>query len=123
MMVILVCSNEGLCPFPRVDNYEIGKTLTKLKNLLSRTSGPISTRLGMMHPLPLSCCCLYTFQINFELFDILSKNTDVEMTWTKTILFWLNTVLLCYNFYMSWMTDPGFIKSDREQKLQVCTNV
>lgn len=42
----------------------------------------------------------------------------VEMTWTKTVLFWLNTVLLCYNFYMAWQTDPGFIKSNREQKLQ-----
>lgn len=44
---------------------------------------------------------------------------DVEMTWTKSVLFWLNTVLLCYNFYMAWQTDPGFIKSNREQKLQV----
>ena len=32
---IQVCSNEGPCPFPRGDNYEIAKnTLTKLKNLL-----------------------------------------------------------------------------------------
>lgn len=44
---------------------------------------------------------------------------DVEMTWTKAVLFWLNTILLCYNFYMAWNVDPGFIKSNREQKLQV----
>ena len=34
MKGIQVSSNEGHCPFPKGDNYEIAKTLTKFKNLL-----------------------------------------------------------------------------------------
>ncbi|XP_078332634.1 palmitoyltransferase ZDHHC17-like isoform X1 [Crassostrea virginica] len=70
----------------------------------------------LMNIIPVSVYLSSKFMMYFTWFFYLIPY--VEMTWTKTILFWLNTVLLCYNFYMSWMTDPGFIKSDREQKLQ-----
>ena len=47
---IKVCSNEGPCPFPRGDNYEIVKIHWRnLKIVFSRTTGPISTRIGTMH--------------------------------------------------------------------------
>ena len=48
---IQVCSNEGSCPFPRVDNYEIVKIhLRNLKIFFSKTTWPISTKLGTMYP-------------------------------------------------------------------------
>lgn len=34
------------------------------------------------------------------------------------ILFTINTVLLTYNFVKAWKCDPGFIKTEREQKMQ-----
>ena len=46
-----LCSNEGPCPSPRGDNYEIVKIHWRnLKIFLSRTTGPISTQLGTKHP-------------------------------------------------------------------------
>ena len=46
-----VCSNEGFCPFPRGDNYEIVKIYWQnLKIFSSRTTGPISTKLHTMPP-------------------------------------------------------------------------
>ena len=51
MKGIQVCSDEGSCPFPRADNYGIAKIhWYNLKILFSRTSGPISTKLGTKHP-------------------------------------------------------------------------
>ena len=48
---IQVCSIEGPCPFPRGDNYEIAKIHWKnLKIFFSKTTEPISTKLGTMHP-------------------------------------------------------------------------
>ena len=48
---IQVCSNEGHRPFPRGDNYEIVKIhWWNLKIFFSRTTGPISTKLGIKHP-------------------------------------------------------------------------
>ena len=44
---IQVYSNEGPCPFPRGDNYEIAKIhWQNLKIFFSRTTGPILTKLG-----------------------------------------------------------------------------
>ena len=52
MKGIQVCSNERPCPFLRGDNYEIAKLHWKnLKIFWWRTTGPISTKLGTMHPL------------------------------------------------------------------------
>ena len=46
-----VCSNEGPCPFSRGDNYEIVKIHWRnLKIFFSRTTEPISTKLGTKHP-------------------------------------------------------------------------
>ena len=51
MKGIQVCSDESPFPFPRGDNYEIGKIqLQNLKIFYSRTTGPISTKLGTKHP-------------------------------------------------------------------------
>ena len=48
---IQVCSNEGPCPFPRGDNYEIVKIHWQcLEISYSRTTGPISIKLGTKHP-------------------------------------------------------------------------
>ena len=48
---IQVCLNKGPNPFPRGDYYKISEnTLTKLKNLFSRTTEPISTNFGTKHP-------------------------------------------------------------------------
>ena len=45
------CSNEVPRPFPRGNNYEIAKIhLGNLKNVFSRTTEPISTKLGTKHP-------------------------------------------------------------------------
>ena len=44
---IQICSNERPCPFQKGANYEIAKII---KNLFSRTTGPISTKLDTMHP-------------------------------------------------------------------------
>ena len=50
-MEIHICSNEGPCPFPRRDNYEIVKIHWRaLKIIFLRTTGPISTKLGTKHP-------------------------------------------------------------------------
>ena len=52
MKGILVCSNEEPRPFPSGDNYEITEIYWQnLKILSSRTTGPISTKLGTKHPL------------------------------------------------------------------------
>ena len=49
---INICSNEGPCPFPMGDNYEIVKIHWRnLKIFFSRTIGPISTNLGTKYPL------------------------------------------------------------------------
>ena len=46
-----VCSNEGPRPFPRGDNYEIVKIHWRnLKIFFSRTTKPISNKLGTKHP-------------------------------------------------------------------------
>ena len=47
----VVCSNEGSRPFPSGDNYEIVKIHWRnLKIFFSRTTGPISIKLGTKHP-------------------------------------------------------------------------
>ena len=51
MKGIQVCSNEGPCPFPKGDNYEIVKIhWWNVKVFFSRTTGPISTKLCTKHP-------------------------------------------------------------------------
>ena len=51
VMGIQVCSNEGPCPFPIGDNYEIEKIhWQKFKIFFSRTIVPISTKHGTKHP-------------------------------------------------------------------------
>ena len=48
---IQVCSNEGPCPFPRGDNFEIAKIhWQNLKIFFSRTTWPISIENGIKHP-------------------------------------------------------------------------
>ena len=47
MKGIQVCPNEGRRPFPREDNYEIANIHRRnLKIFLSRTTEPISIKLG-----------------------------------------------------------------------------
>ena len=51
MKGIQVCSNEGPWPFPRGDNNEIAKIhWWNFKIFFSRTTWPISTKLGTKHP-------------------------------------------------------------------------
>ena len=45
-----VSSNEGPRPFPRGDNSENTKLYLKYLKIFSRTTGPISTKLGTKHP-------------------------------------------------------------------------
>ena len=49
---IQVCSNEGACPFPRGDTYEITKIHypAGTKIYFSRNIEPISTKHGTKHP-------------------------------------------------------------------------
>ena len=48
---IQICSNEGPHPFPRGDNYPIGKIHWKNLNIFFyRTTGPISHKLSTKHP-------------------------------------------------------------------------
>ena len=49
MVGIQIYSNEGPCPFPRGDNYEIVKIHWQNFKISSRTTWPISTRLGTKH--------------------------------------------------------------------------
>ena len=44
---IQVSSNEGPRPFPRGHNYEIAKIHWRIWKFFSRTTGPISTKLGI----------------------------------------------------------------------------
>ena len=47
---IQVCSNEGICFFPKGDNYKIAKNHVRiLKISFSRTTEVISTKLGTNH--------------------------------------------------------------------------
>ena len=48
----------------------------------------------------------------------LTSASDVDSQ-AMTVLFILNTLLLTYNFYKAWRTDPGFLKSNREDKVKV----
>ena len=48
---IQVCSNEGPCSFSRGDNYKMVKIHWRnIKIFFSRTTWPISTKLGTKHP-------------------------------------------------------------------------
>ena len=47
---IQVCTNEGPRPFPRGDYFEIVKTHWWKLKIFSRTTEPISTKLGTKHP-------------------------------------------------------------------------
>ena len=44
-----VCSIGEPSPFTRGDNYEIAGSITKFKKIFSRTTGPISIKLGTRH--------------------------------------------------------------------------
>ena len=48
----------------------------------------------------------------------LNTGLDVQ-SMLLNILFTINTVFLTYNFVKAWKTEPGFIVTDREQKMQV----
>ena len=41
---------NGPCPFPRWNNYEIAKICWQNLKIFSRTTGPISTKFGTVHP-------------------------------------------------------------------------
>ena len=47
---IQVCSNEGLCLFPRGDNFEIATIHWRIWTILSSTAKPVWIKLGTMHP-------------------------------------------------------------------------
>ena len=47
---IQVCSNEGLCLFPRGDNFEIATIHWRIWKILSSTAKPVWIKLGTMHP-------------------------------------------------------------------------
>ena len=47
---IQISSKKGPRPFPRGDNYEIAKIHLWNLKIFYRTTGPISTKLGTMHP-------------------------------------------------------------------------
>ena len=49
MKGIQVCSNDGLRPFPRGDNYEIVKIHWRNLKIFSRITEHFSTKLGQMH--------------------------------------------------------------------------
>ncbi|XP_060566035.1 palmitoyltransferase ZDHHC17-like [Ruditapes philippinarum] len=42
----------------------------------------------------------------------------VEATLLQDVVFWIVSVLLTFNFYKAWKTDPGFIKADRTEKIK-----
>lgn len=48
----------------------------------------------------------------------LNLYTDVD-SMKLNILFTINTILLTYNFVKAWKSDPGFIDTNREQKMKV----
>ena len=59
-----VCSNERPSPFPRGDNYEIVKTHWRhLKIFHSKTTGPVSMKLGTKYALAFVCGLSYHSRI------------------------------------------------------------
>ena len=48
----------------------------------------------------------------------LTSDTDVN-TPEIQIPFFITSILLMYNFYKSWKTDPGVLKTSREEKVKV----
>ncbi len=54
----------------------------------------------------------------FTLTTLLDVNTyDIQ------IPFLITTIFLMYYFYKAWTTDPGIIKSSRDDKVKVQTSV
>ena len=100
-MGIQVCSNEGSRPFPRGGNYKKRKdTLAKFKNFFSRTTGPISIKLGKKHPRVkrIQICsnewpCLFQRGDHYKTAKIHWRNiknffcwTNFNQTWHKAFL-------------------------------------
>ncbi|XP_070200273.1 palmitoyltransferase ZDHHC17-like isoform X2 [Littorina saxatilis] len=68
---------------------------------------------NMSHIMPVAIYLATKFWMYFTWFFYVMPYIDSQ---TKNILFTVNTLLLTYNFYKAWRTDPGFLKSNREDK-------
>ena len=111
---IQACSNEMPRPFPREDNYEIAKTYRqKFKIFFFRTTGPISTKLGIMHPwVKVIKDCSYGGPRSFPRGDIyeialineqnlkkkfFSRTTEPISTKSGTMHPWVKGIQVCSN--------------------------
>ncbi|PVD34087.1 hypothetical protein C0Q70_05350 [Pomacea canaliculata] len=69
----------------------------------------------MTHIMPVAIYLATKFWMYFTWFFYLVPYVD---SFRANVLFSVNTVLLTYNFYKAWRTDPGFLKSNREDKMK-----
>ena len=54
-----------------------------------------------------------------QLFICLDPAPLVEASIMQDVVFWTISLLLTYNFYKAWKSDPGFIRTDRTEKVKV----
>ena len=97
---IHVCSNEWPLPFPRGDNYEIAKiNWRNLKIFFSRTTGPISTKLGTTHSL-LNGIWFYSKKNNLILIKIVMFFFSLNQRYDIIIcVYW-------FEFFLMWVMWP-----------------
>ena len=115
---IRVCWNEGPRLFPRGDDYEIVKIhWQNLKIFFSKTTGPISTKLGTKHPLlirthvhsnegfcPFQRGDIYggKTKIHWKNLKIFSRATGPISTKLGTTHSWVKIIQVFFN----WRTSP-----------------
>ncbi|KAK7479774.1 hypothetical protein BaRGS_00028954, partial [Batillaria attramentaria] len=73
---------------------------------------------SMNHIMPVAVYLATKFWMYFTwLYYLLPYALDIPSS-TANLLMTINTVFLCYNFYKAWRTDPGYLKSNREDKVK-----
>ncbi|KAL8558720.1 hypothetical protein ACOMHN_036387 [Nucella lapillus] len=70
---------------------------------------------SMSHVMPVAVYLATKFWMYFTWFFYLMPHVEGQ---GPTVAFIVNTMLLTYNFYKAWRTDPGFLKSNREDKVK-----
>lgn len=69
----------------------------------------------MNHIMPVAVYLATKCWMYYTWFFYLQTYVESQMA---TLLFIVNTILLTYNFYKAWRTDPGYLKSNREDKVK-----
>ncbi|XP_076450296.1 palmitoyltransferase ZDHHC17-like [Babylonia areolata] len=70
---------------------------------------------SMNHVMPVAVYLATKFWMYFTWVFYLMQYVESR---SANVIFILNTMLLTYNFFRAWHTDPGFLKSNREDKVK-----